>query len=89
MYQALNQEEWEQEDFKPYHSLLMESLTQRLDSWAMVGDLVKLCIEDMLQYNAYKDESQNAETFPMLDKEPVVTPRGELPLVLHPTWAYA
>ena len=40
----------------------------------MVGDLADLGAEDMWQYNLYEDESQNVETFPILDEESEVTP---------------
>ena len=36
-------------------------------------ETAKLSIEDMPQYDECKDESQNTETFPALDKEPEVT----------------
>ena len=39
-------------------------------------DLVGLGVEVTLQYNPYEDELQNAKMFPMLDKEPEVTPEG-------------
>ena len=42
---------------------------------AKLGDLVELVVEDMLQYDPYEDKSQNAEIFPMLGKEPEVTPK--------------
>ena len=52
----------------------MKALHQRLGHHAMVRDLVELGVEDMLQYNPHEDKSQNAKTFPILDKEPEVTP---------------
>ena len=73
-YQALTQEEWVQKECKAEYSLFMESPCQRLGSQAMVRDSVELGTEDMLQYDPYDDESQNADTFPILDKESEVTP---------------
>ena len=52
----------------------MESLHQRFGPHTEVKDLAELGIVDMPQYETYKDESQNADTFPALDKEPEVTP---------------
>ena len=49
--------------------MLMESLHQRLGLQAMVDDLIDLDAEDMLQYDPYGDESQNVETFSILDEE--------------------
>ena len=48
----------------------MKSFHQRLGPHAMVDVPV---MKDMPQYNLYKDESQNVETFPYLDEEPEVT----------------
>ena len=59
MYQALNQEEWEQEEYKAEHSLFMESLHQRLGPHAMVRDLVELDVEDVSQYDPYDNKLQN------------------------------
>ena len=56
------------------HSLFTESLHQRLGPCAMVGDLAELGKEDMLQYDPYKDEMQNAETVPTLDEGLEVIP---------------
>ena len=36
--------------------------------------MVNLGVEETPQYDSCDDESQNAETFPMLDEEPEVTP---------------
>ena len=52
----------------------MESLHQRLGSCTEVRDLVELGVEDTLQYYPYEYKLQNAEMFPMLDKEPEATP---------------
>ena len=52
----------------------MESIHQRLGPQAEMGNLVELGVEDTPQYDQYDDKLQNAETFPMLDKEPEVTP---------------
>ena len=41
----------------------------------MVRDLVELGVENTLQYDPYEDELKNGETFPILDKEPEITPR--------------
>ena len=51
----------------------MEYLHQRLSPHAEVRGLIELGVEDTLQYVPYEDESQNAEMFPILDKEPKVT----------------
>ena len=51
----------------------MESLHQRLGSWAEVEDLVKLGMENKPQNDPYEDELQNAKPFCMLDEEPEVT----------------
>ena len=74
MNQALTQEEWKQEECKNEVSLLMESLHQTLGPCTVLRDLVKLGVEETPQYDPYKDESQNAEKFPMLDEKPKVTP---------------
>ena len=39
-------------------------------------DFVDLGVEETQQCNPYKDTLQNAETFPMFDEEPDVTPSG-------------
>ena len=52
----------------------MESLHQAWGPCARLSDLVDLSVEETLQYDPYEDESQNAETFPMLDEEAEVTP---------------
>ena len=52
----------------------MESLQQVMGPHARLRDLVNMSVEETMQYDPYEDESQNAETFPMLDKEPEVTP---------------
>ena len=52
----------------------MELLLQRCDPQAMVRDPAELGIEDMSQFDPYENESQNAETFPILDEELGVTP---------------
>ena len=52
----------------------MESLQQRLCPHATMRDLVELDVEDMLQYDPYENETQNDEVFPILYKEPEVTP---------------
>ena len=60
--------------------MLMESLHQRLGLQAMVDDLIDLDAEDMLQYNPYEGESQNVETFSILDEEQkveILLPRGD------------
>ena len=72
MYQALTWDEWEQ--CKEECSTFKKSLHQRLYPHAMVGDLEVLGTEDMLKYEPYEDESQNVETFSILDEEPEVTP---------------
>ena len=54
--------------------LFMESLHQVLGSCMRLSDLVDLDVEETPQYDPYEDELQNAETFPMLDEEPEVTP---------------
>ena len=69
MYQALTQEEWEWEEYKTEHTLFMESLHWRLGTHATVSDLIKLGVEDTLQYNSYEDKLQNVKTFPILDEE--------------------
>ena len=52
----------------------MASLHQKLCPHADVIDLVELGVEETLQYDPYEDKLQNAKMFPMLDKEPEVTP---------------
>ena len=52
----------------------MESLHHRFGPHAERRDLVELGVEDMLLYDPYEYKAQNAETFPMLDEEPEVTP---------------
>ena len=42
-------------------------------SSAMVDDLTDLGIEDMLQYDPCKNDSQNVKILPTLDEEPEVT----------------
>ena len=42
----------------------------------MVDELAELGAEDKLQYDKNEDKSQNAEMFPILDKEPEVTQEG-------------
>ena len=54
----------------------MESLHHKLGTGAELTDLVELGVEETLQYDPYKDELQNAKTFPMLDGELDVTPSG-------------
>ena len=68
MHHALTQEEWEQEECKAEHSSFMESLHQRFGPCAVVRDLVELGAEDTPQYDPHEDDSQNAETLPILDK---------------------
>ena len=51
----------------------MESLHQRLGNQAEEDDMADLSADGMTQYNPYEDESQNVDTFPMLDEEPEVT----------------
>ena len=51
----------------------MELFHQRLGPQAMVRDLDELSIEDMQQFDPYKDELINVDTFPALDEEPEVT----------------
>ena len=46
-----------------------------MGSHTRLRDLVNLGVEETLQYDPDKDESQNAETFPMLDEEPEMTPK--------------
>ena len=75
-YQALTQKEWEWEECKAKHSSFVESLYQRLGPHAEARDLVGMGVEVTLQYDPYEDESQNAKTFPMLDKETEVTQSG-------------
>ena len=82
-YQAQTQDEWEWEEWKTECSLFTESLHQRLDPHAEVRDLVKLGVEDTPQYNPYENELQNGETFPILDEEPEVTPKGGGPMCKH------
>ena len=55
-------------------SQFIESLQQRLGSQVEVGNLIELGVEVMSQYDPYEGKSQNKETFPMLNKEPEVTP---------------
>ena len=74
-YQALTQDEWEQEECKQEHSLFMELLHQRLDPQAIVRDQAELGGKDINVYS-YKNELQNAETFPTSDEEPEVTPES-------------
>ena len=50
------------------YSSILESFHQRLGSQAMVDDLADLGMEDMSQYDSYKDKSQNVETSPSLDE---------------------
>ena len=52
----------------------MESLHQRLDSHAIMRDLVKLDVKDTLQYDQFENALNNARTFSILDEEPEVTP---------------
>ena len=78
MYQALTQDEWEWEGCKNEHSFFMESLHQALGPHARLSDLVNLGVEETPQDDPYEDGLQNAETFPMLDEEPEVTPEGGL-----------
>ena len=75
MYQALTKKNQEWDECKAEQSFLMELLHQRLGPHAMLGDLVELGAEDTPQYDPYADDSQNAETFHMLDEEPEVTPK--------------
>ena len=42
---------------------------------AMLKNFVKLGVEKTLQYDPNEDKMQNAETYPILDEEPVVTPK--------------
>ena len=51
----------------------MESHHQKLGPQAMVDNLAHLCIEDTPQYDLYEGESQNVETFLILDDEPELT----------------
>ena len=53
----------------------MESLHQALGPCTRLSDLVDLGVEETPQYDPYEDKSQNAETFPMLDEEPEITPK--------------
>ena len=46
----------------------MELLHQRLVPCATVDDLKNLDAEDIPQHDLYEDESQNVETFPILDE---------------------
>ena len=56
----------------------MVSLHKVMCHHMMLRDLVDLGVEETLQYDTDEDESQNAETLPMLDEEPEVTPnRGD------------
>ena len=52
----------------------MASLHQRLGPNIEVRDLVELGVEDTSQYDPYEDKLQNAEMFPMVDKDPAATP---------------
>ena len=52
----------------------MATLPQKLGPCTELRDLVGLGAEAILQYDSYEDELKNAETVPMLDKEPEVTP---------------
>ena len=77
-YWELTQDEWEQEECKNERSLFMVSLHKVMCHHMMLRDLVDLGVEETLQYDTDEDESQNAETLPMLDEEPEVTPnRGD------------
>ena len=71
-YKALTQEEWEWEECKNEHSLFIESLHQMIGPHVMLSDWVSLGMKETLHYDPHKDESQNAEMFPMLDEEPDV-----------------
>ena len=51
----------------------MAFLHQKLSPCAELRDLVELGVDDTPQYNPCEDESQNAETFSMVE-EPEVTP---------------
>ena len=51
----------------------MVLLHQRLGPHTKVGNLTDLSTEDMSQYDPDEGESQNIETFPILDEEPKVT----------------
>ena len=55
----------------------MESHHQRLGPCTIVGDLVDVGTENMLQCDFSEHESQNVERFPILDKKPEVTLKGE------------
>ena len=63
-HQGLIQEEWEQEECKAECSSFMESLHQRLGPHSMVDDQKELSSKDVLQYDPYEDESQNAKCSP-------------------------
>ena len=56
----------------------MESLHQVLGPLATLSNLFNLSVEKTPQYDPNEEESQNTETFPMLDGEPEVT-RGRRP----------
>ena len=51
----------------------MAPLHERVGPCAMVKDLVELGVKNTLQYDPCEDQSQNAKTFPILDKEPEVS----------------
>ena len=54
----------------------MESLNHMLGTQTMVDDFADLSMKDIPQYNPYEDESQNIETFPILDEKQQVTTEG-------------
>ena len=51
----------------------MELLHQRLGPHVTGDDVAQIDVESIPQYDLYKDEFQNAETFPTLGKEPEIT----------------
>ena len=57
--------------------MFIESLHQRLGTYATVRDLVGLGVDYPSQYDPYEDKSQTAQTFLILDEEPEVTPEWE------------
>ena len=54
------------------NTVLMELQHERLG--ATVGNQLQLGAEEKFQYDPYENKSQNADTLPILDEEPEVTP---------------
>ena len=63
-YQALNQQDWEQEECKAKHNSFIASLHQKLGPCSELRDLVEVGAEDTPQFDPYEENHKMLKCFP-------------------------